>query len=118
MSLENQRPIERCGKCGRQRESGDVWHVFEGVPEMVIDIPIADSLLPFDVVEAIREHDGIVKLTPLPEAEIPAVLEVSNAYLGTVCPTCYEDFDWDFHQWAMYLAERRTRPGSELEEDA
>jgi hypothetical protein len=110
MSSENPGPVETCGKCGRHREKGDVWHVFEGVAEMVIDIPVGDSLLPYDVVEAIREHDGIVKLTAFPETEIPAVLEVATAYLGTVCPECYGDSDWEFLHWALYLAERRAQP--------
>jgi len=109
--------METCGKCARERGRGDVWHMFEGETELVIDIPWqTETLLPFEIVDAIRDHEGIVRLEPDPQVTVAAVREVSGAYLGTVCPDCYSDSDWDFHQWAMFLAvQRENRRDSEAE---
>jgi hypothetical protein len=107
---------ERCARCGREAprfiagpegaaEQG--WVTFEGDSIMVVDVPHFDSILPLEIVEGIRQHEGLVQITAWPETKVPSVREVHSHFAGNVCPACLEaNKDWDNAQWLFFLAQQ------------
>jgi hypothetical protein len=116
-----------CGEVGAEEAKGhtaegvpisglpDGWVTFAGYPQLIVDIPWeGDCLLPFEVVDAIRSFDGLVRLERLgPEVTVAAVREVDTMYLGTVCPLCFAERKWDTDQWVWHLATATEPPADE-----
>ena len=97
----------------------DGWITFEGVSELVLDIPWeGDFLLPMEVVDAIRSFtgtypDGLIRCDRVgPEVAVAGVREIDTHYAGVVCPACMaEHEDWDNAQWLWFLASREQQGG-------
>ncbi len=86
------------------------WVTFQASATLVVDVPEGDSILPFEVADAIRHHEGLVQIVAWPETEVPSVREVHSHLAGNVCPECLEaKEDWDVDQWLWFLSEQRAK---------
>jgi hypothetical protein len=103
---------EKCAVCGRVAPSStadsesdsspmveDWWTQFVGEDELIIDLPQAASILPFEVVAATRAFGGLIRVEP-------GVLTKAPARAG-----------WDNYQWSWFLSglprARHYREGDE-----
>jgi hypothetical protein len=112
-----QHPIESCSRCEREAppptagpegraEQG--WTSYVGEATLVIDVPRDDSILPLEVVDAIRHHEGLVEIVAWPETKLASVREVHSHYAGLVCPDCQQETGWDYMQWMLWLTEKEA----------
>jgi hypothetical protein len=114
--------IEICARCGREAPSpvfdpdtgmsprvAQGWVLFEGDNVLTITVPIDESILPPDLVEAVRRFEGLIRLLPLPETSVAETLEVESAWLGNACPDCLAETDWDDDQWRLFMTGPEAR---------
>jgi hypothetical protein len=104
--------IERCARCGREAPphiegpegaAAQGWVTFGGDEVLSIAVPMVISILPLEVVGAIREHEGLVELVPLPDVTAPGSVEIHSAWLGEACPDCLAATGWDDDQWQLFM---------------
>jgi hypothetical protein len=97
--------------------TGDGWASFGAGEEMTIDVPYPESaVLPPEVVTAVREFEGAIRVDADPGVGVPSIREVSSEFIGLACPACRTDTGWDAGQWSRFLLV--GEPGEPEEEDA
>jgi hypothetical protein len=118
---------EKCAVCGRAAPSSiadadsgsspmveEGWIQFVGEDELIIDLPQAASILPLEVVEAIRAFGGLIRVDPGVLTKAPATREVQSDYGSLVCPDCVGEparAGWDNYQWSWFVSGLpRARP--------
>lgn len=117
---------ERCAVCGRDVPSSTVdrdtgvsprgvegWVDFGGYDELVIAVPYPESsTLPLEVIDAMREFEGLVRVEPDPQVDVARLRELETGYAGTVCPDCCRDPEragWDTAQWLWFLSDLQAK---------